>query len=206
MSAASAYLTLRAFWSQYLELTSRANPPAKEAVALEKYVGSVFGDLTEHRFDRLDTLPITVRCNACRNNTAQRKEAVCETHAGVLTGIFKAMSHVPTEASYTPMRDRECIITLQLAPVNGRPAAAFAARLEHVEVHSLGQVVYLLDRREGVVHVLPAAPASVMAALDRPRTAVELASLTRLAEVWVRSILDQFYACGWISCRFDAAG
>ncbi|QQO34258.1 hypothetical protein JJC00_00620 [Bradyrhizobium diazoefficiens] len=206
MSATSAYVSLRDFWSQYFELTSRANPPPREAVVLQRYVGSVFGDLTEHRFDHLDTLPITVQCSACQNNTAQRKEAVCETHVGVLIGILEAMTHVPIEASYVPTPDRDCVVTLQLSPVNGRPAAAVAARREHVDIYNSGQVVYLLDRHAGVFHALPDAPASVMAALDRPRTPAELASLTRLAEVGVRSILDQFYAWGWISCHFDAAG
>src|SRR5262249_57746974 len=110
-------------------MTSRAGPPAREPVALQRYLEGVFGELTQHAFESLEVLPTRITCTGCRNNTAKRRDAVCETHVGVLCGIFQAMTHVPMQAAYAPHPPGHCLLTLQLATPDDVPAPPVAPRL-----------------------------------------------------------------------------
>jgi hypothetical protein len=203
--AAPVFIPLRDFWSRYFEMTSRASPPLRESVALQRYLEAVFGELTHHAFDSLEVLPTRITCADCRNNTPERRDAVCETHLGVLTGIFQAMSHVPMEATRALDPDGQCVVTMNLATVGGVPVTAFATRLDHVELfHGAGQTM-LFDRRAGMTYQLVPTAAAVMALLDRSQSSADLAAVTGLTDTAVRTILDQFYTAGWVSCRFDTA-
>src|SRR5215831_1634752 len=165
-------------------MTSRAGPPAREPVALQRYLEGVFGELTQHAFESLEVLPTRITCTGCRNNTAKRRDAVCETHVGVLCGVFQAMTHVPMQVAYAADPGGNCVITLKLATLDGVPVTPFATRLDHVELHQT---------------------AGQAALLDRSRSPAELAAATGLPDAAVRTTLDQLYTAGWISCRFDRA-
>ncbi|MGO8248930.1 hypothetical protein [Rhizobium johnstonii] len=202
MPEKTAIVPLRDFWSSFFEVTSRDNPPLREAGTLQRYLVGVFGELTDHAFEHLEVLPTRVTCEGCRNNTVGRRDAVCETHLGVLTGLFRAMTHAPVNASYTPDPEGNCVITLQLIAVNGTSLTALAARLQHVEPFASAGQPMLLDRRNGAVHALVPSANAVMSGLDQERTPSELAAVTGLGDAEIRIILDQFYAAGWVSCRF----
>src|SRR5262249_36678236 len=186
-------------------MTSRASPPARESVALQRYVEGVFGELTQHAFDSLEVLPTRITCTGCRNNTAKRRDAVCETHVGVLRGVFQAMGHVPTEAAYAADRGGHCVSALKLATLDGVPVTPFATRLDHVELYQAAGQAMLLDRRTGVGYALMPAAASILALLDRSRSPAELVTATALSDAAVRTTLDQLYTVGWSSWRFDRA-
>jgi len=203
--ATPAFVPLRDFWCRYFEMTSRASPPARESVTLQRYMEGVFGELTQHAFESLEVLPTRITCTGCRNNTAKRRDAVCETHVGVLCGVFQAMTHVPMQVAYAADPGGNCVITLKLATLDGVPVTPFATRLDHVELYQTAGQAMLLDRRSGAGYALMPAAASILALLDRSRSPAELAAATGLPDAAVRTTLDQLYTAGWISCRFDRA-
>src|SRR5262245_63621273 len=100
-------------------MTSRAGPPAREPVALQRYLEGVFGELTQHAFESLEVLPTRITCTGCRNNTAKRRDAVCETHVGVLCGVFQAMTHVPRQGAYAADPGGNGVVTLKRATRGG---------------------------------------------------------------------------------------
>lgn len=206
MAAQPAFVPLAEFWSNFFEMSARNGPPPCEDASLKRYFGGVFGELTTHRFERLGPLPVSIRCGGCHNNTPDRKNAVCNTHLGVLKGVFQAMTHVPLDARFHARPGGDCHIMLELASgPDGRKPVAHAARLAHaVLVAQPGQVL-LTDARNGAQHTLTPAAAAVLAALDDERTVADIAASTRLPVAEVQAILDQCYSVGWISCRFDIA-
>lgn len=200
----SGFTPLEDFWSDFFEMTVRGAPPPREEQAVAGYLSTIFGDLVEHEFRRLDTLPFTIDCTNCRNNTSGPvNEAVCKTHVGVIKGVAQAMTHVPMSASYEPADDGACTIRLEVARApDGAALTAYAKRLDHLDACTDGASFWLYDRSDGSTTGLTGEAYAVLAALTEEKSAAQLAQLTRFPETGVRQILDQCYAQGLVQCRF----
>lgn len=203
MSTNPAFVPLDAFWSQFFETTTRRAPLPRDGAVVDHYLGGVFGDLTEHRVAALERAPFRIACTDCRNNTDARRDSVCRTHLGVLQGLLQAMTHVPLDAAFKATANEECQITFKVAAgADGREAAAYAVRLDGIVLRADGYRAFLIDTRSSAVHALTPEAYAVLRHLDQERDAAALAGLTGLGEPTVRSLLDQCYTMGWISCRF----
>lgn len=197
-------IPLEDFWSDHLSDMVSVRPPARTPDAIRQYLDLLFGGLTVHAPQQVQTLPIQVDCRECRNLEGQRQDSVCRTHLGVIRGTLQAVLGVPLAADFSSDEDGRCRISLWLARAdNGQPLIATARRASYIRVEGLGSGrCWVSDLRSAAVTEINEPTARLLLGSDEARSVEDLA-LEQGVDLQVAApILDQCFQLGWVECGF----
>jgi len=196
------FLPLLDFWSDILFAQASASPSPDVVGSLD----TLFGGLARHAIAPRDSLAVVVECTHCRNNQGDRREAVCQTHAGVVRGSFEARLGVPLRATWEPGAQGCCRIQLEreLAE-DGRPLEPRARRAPWVRMVEHAGAHFVADDRTGWMVAIAPAVAATLASTTTFRGVGELASELGRDRAEVGAILDACLANGWMERSYRIA-
>lgn len=103
MSSDKNILSLQDFWNIFAKQApaiSRLSLP--EVPTLIYGLNRFFGNLTFHSSGEESESMIEIICKACKNCTSNRKEYVCETHCGVISGTVEFLLSENVNIKYQP--------------------------------------------------------------------------------------------------------
>lgn len=196
------FLPLLDFWSDILFAQTSSSPPADVVGHLD----TMFGGLTRHALAPRDSLPVGVECTQCRNNQGDRRDAVCQTHVGVVRGTLEARIGVPLRATWEPGSQGHCRIQLEreLAE-DGRPLEPRARRAPWVRMVEHAGAHFIADDRTGWMIAVAPAVAATLASTTTFRGVAELASELGRDHAEVGAILNACLANGWMERSYRIA-
>ena len=73
----------------------------------------ILEDLTSHSIESKSQPKMKIMCKSCRNCTINRKEYVCETHCGIISGTVEFLLGERMDVNYQPNENTgNCLITI----------------------------------------------------------------------------------------------
>jgi hypothetical protein len=107
------FLSLREFWHLFSKMSPAISGlPLPVFSSLIYGLNRYFGDLTNHSLDG-KSQPVKIKCKSCRNCTINRKEYICETHCGIISGTIEFLLGEQMDITYQPDENTgNCLITI----------------------------------------------------------------------------------------------